>query len=81
MPFFLQTDFATFTRNGHVGRALTPIASICSNTPLASRAPAPVPRKADGTLDAFNDLPAPYRANLNMDPPFGGKVGDKPALN
>lgn len=39
------------------------------------------PRKADGTLDAFDDLPAPYRANLNMDPPFGGKVGDKPALS
>ncbi len=39
------------------------------------------PRKADGTIDAYNDLPAAYRANLNTDPPFGGKPGDKPALD
>ncbi len=39
------------------------------------------PRKPDGTVEVFDDLPAPYRANLNMDPPFGGKVGDKPALS
>ena len=39
------------------------------------------PRKADGTVDIDNDLPAAYRANLNTDPPFGAKPGDKPALN
>jgi cytochrome c peroxidase len=39
------------------------------------------PRAADGGIDAYDDLPAPYRANLNTDPPFGGKPGDKPALN
>jgi cytochrome c peroxidase len=39
------------------------------------------PRKADGTVDAYNDLPRDYRANLNTDPPFGGKPGDKPALD
>jgi cytochrome c peroxidase len=39
------------------------------------------PRRADGTIDIDNDLPAAYRANLNTDPPFGGKPGDKPALN
>jgi len=39
------------------------------------------PRKADGSIDIDNDLPEAYRANLNIDPPFGGKAGDKPALN
>jgi cytochrome c peroxidase len=39
------------------------------------------PRKPDGSIDAYDDLPAQYRANLNTDPPFGGKPGDKPALN
>ena len=24
----------------------------------------------------FNDLPAPYRANVEKDPPFGGHPGD-----
>jgi cytochrome c peroxidase len=38
------------------------------------------PRKADGAVDKFNDLPAQYRANINMEPPFGGKPGDQPAL-
>ena len=39
------------------------------------------PRRADGTVAAYNDLPKEYWANLNTDPPFGGKPGDKPALN
>jgi cytochrome c peroxidase len=38
------------------------------------------PRRADGTVAVYNDLPPQYRANLNMDPPFGGKPGDRPAL-
>jgi cytochrome c peroxidase len=38
------------------------------------------PRKADGTIDKFDDLPAEYHGNINMDPPFGGKPGDAPAL-
>lgn len=38
------------------------------------------PRKADGSIDKFDDLPAKYHANVNTDPPFGGKPGDKPAL-
>jgi cytochrome c peroxidase len=29
----------------------------------------------------FDDLPERYRDNLNMDPPFGRKPGDKPALS
>ncbi|MGM3408444.1 cytochrome-c peroxidase [Ralstonia holmesii] len=39
------------------------------------------PRKADGTVDKFDDLPPQYRANVNMEPPFGGKPGDKPVLS
>ncbi|MGN6651299.1 cytochrome-c peroxidase [Trinickia sp.] len=38
------------------------------------------PRKADGTVDKFDDLPPQYRTNVNMEPPFGGKPGDKPVL-
>lgn len=39
------------------------------------------PRKADGTVDKFDDLPAQYRTNVNMERPFGGKPGDKPVLS
>ncbi|GAA4342624.1 cytochrome c peroxidase [Pigmentiphaga soli] len=39
------------------------------------------PKKPDGTIDKFDDLPVRYRENVNMDPPFGGKPGDKPALD
>ncbi|ACK50643.1 Di-heme cytochrome c peroxidase [Methylocella silvestris BL2] len=38
------------------------------------------PRRIDGTVDKFNDLPVQYRANINNDPPFGGKPGDAPAM-
>jgi cytochrome c peroxidase len=38
------------------------------------------PRAADGSVAKFNDLPAQYRENVNMEPPFGGKPGDKPTL-
>lgn len=39
------------------------------------------PRRADGKVEKFDDLPARCRANVNMDPPFGGKPGDPPALS
>jgi cytochrome c peroxidase len=39
------------------------------------------PRAKDGSIQEYDDLPAADRANLNSDPPFGGKPGDKPALN
>lgn len=39
------------------------------------------PRKPDGTVDKFDDLPPQYRTNVNMEPPFGGKPGDKPVLS
>jgi cytochrome c peroxidase len=38
------------------------------------------PRRPDGSIDKFNDLPSQYQGNVNMDPPFGGKPGDAPAL-
>jgi len=39
------------------------------------------PRAADGQLRKFDDLPAPYQANIDTDPPFGGHPGDPPALS
>ena len=39
------------------------------------------PRDASGRVQKFDDLPARYRANINTEPPFGGKPGDKPALS
>jgi cytochrome c peroxidase len=38
------------------------------------------PLDADGTVRKFDDLPQRYWSNVNMDPPFGGKPGGKPAL-
>jgi cytochrome c peroxidase len=34
-----------------------------------------------GHFDAFDDVPADYRKNVNRDPPFGGEPGAAPALN
>ncbi|HVJ41528.1 MAG TPA: cytochrome c peroxidase [Dongiaceae bacterium] len=33
------------------------------------------PKRADGSIDKFNDLPERYRGNLNTDPPFDDKPG------
>lgn len=38
------------------------------------------PKNADGTIKQNDDLPKAYWANLNQDPPFGKKPGDRPAL-
>ena len=38
------------------------------------------PRKADGSIDKYDDLPETATANVNMDPPFDRKAGDAPAL-
>jgi cytochrome c peroxidase len=38
-------------------------------------------RNPDGTARKFDDLPAQYQANVNMEAPFGGKPGGAPALN
>jgi cytochrome c peroxidase len=39
------------------------------------------PRKADGSIDKYDDLPKQYQANINDEPPFGGKPGDPPVLS
>lgn len=40
------------------------------------------PKKPDGTVDKFDDLPPAYLANLNKEAPFNGrKPGDRPALS
>jgi cytochrome c peroxidase len=40
------------------------------------------PRKADGAIDKYDDLPPQHRANVNVvDAPFDRKLGDAPALN
>lgn len=39
------------------------------------------PKRADGSIAVFDDLPVAYRGNLNRDPPFGGHPGDPPALD
>lgn len=39
------------------------------------------PRKADGGIDKYDDLPQVAKANINIDPPFDRKAGEEPALN
>jgi cytochrome c peroxidase len=39
------------------------------------------PHRADGGIAIYDDLPARYRGNINMDPPFGGHPGDAPKLS
>jgi cytochrome c peroxidase len=39
------------------------------------------PKNADGTVKQYDDLPKAYWPNLNQDPPFGRKPGDRPALD
>lgn len=38
------------------------------------------PRGKDGKVQKFDDLPAQYHENINMEAPFGGKPGDKPLM-
>ncbi len=38
-------------------------------------------REATGQIRKFDDLPTQYRDNVNTDPPFDRKPGDKPALS
>ena len=39
------------------------------------------PSDANGGVRKFDDLPAAYHANVDVDPPFGGHLGDRPALS
>ena len=38
-------------------------------------------RDKDGRVRSFDDLPVAYHDNVNVDPPFGGRPGDDPALS
>lgn len=38
------------------------------------------PRAADGTVMKYNDLPAQFRGNVDVEPPFDRHAGDAPAL-
>lgn len=38
------------------------------------------PRGKDGKVQKFDDLPAQYHGNINLEAPFGGKPGDKPLM-
>jgi cytochrome c peroxidase len=39
------------------------------------------PRDAAGRVRKFDDLPVQYHANVETDPPFGGRPGDPPPLS
>jgi cytochrome c peroxidase len=39
------------------------------------------PRHVNGTIRKFDDLPAQYHGNVNREPPFDRRPGDKAALN
>jgi cytochrome c peroxidase len=39
------------------------------------------PKRADGGVDVFDDIPPAMRGNVNREPPFGGKPGSKPPLD
>jgi cytochrome c peroxidase len=39
------------------------------------------PRAADGGVRKFDDLPAQYRGNVNMEAPFGQRPGEEPSLS
>src|SRR5271170_2369091 len=39
------------------------------------------PSDANGSVRKFDDLPAAYQANVDVDPPFGGHPGYRPALS
>ncbi|MGN6550666.1 MAG: cytochrome-c peroxidase [Pararhizobium sp.] len=39
------------------------------------------PKRPDGSVAIYDDLPARYRETIDMDAPFGGKPGDKPRLS
>jgi len=39
------------------------------------------PRNADGSVHKFDDLPARYAQNVNVDPPFDRRPGGQPALS
>jgi cytochrome c peroxidase len=39
------------------------------------------PRRADGTVAKFDDLPPRYQVNMEREAPFGRSIGEKPSLS
>ena len=39
------------------------------------------PRRPDGTVERYNDLPPAYRTNVSQEAPFGGRPGERPRLS
>ena len=39
------------------------------------------PKAGDGSIQRYDDLPAQYHENINVEPPFDRKAGDSPALS
>lgn len=39
------------------------------------------PKKTNGGINKFNDLPEKYKVNINVEAPLNRKIGDRPALN
>jgi cytochrome c peroxidase len=39
------------------------------------------PAEADGSVNKYDDLPPPYRDNVEVHPPLGQRPGDPPVLN
>src|SRR6185437_6453474 len=38
------------------------------------------PRNPDGSVRKYDDLPAQYHKNINIEPPFGEQPGNRPVL-
>jgi cytochrome c peroxidase len=68
----------TFYHNGHAHSLREAIAFYVERDTAPEKW---YPRNPDGSVRKVDDLPEPYQANLNTEPPFGGKPGDAPVLS
>lgn len=67
-----------FFHNGAIGSLRDAVAFYATRDTDPARW---YPRAADGSVMRYDDLPERYWANINRDPPFGGKPGGTPALS
>jgi cytochrome c peroxidase len=68
----------TFFHNG-VFHSLQAVLDFYNNRDVAPEMV--YPRAADGSIDKFDDIPLPYRANVDVvDPPLNRHPGDAPAM-
>ena len=81
---FKTPTYAMSRRGASFSQRLLPLASGCSAFLCRARDRLGkwYPKRADGSVDRYDDLPAEYKKNLDVvDAPFDRKMGDKPALN